>query len=135
MHEVPSSQVSQFGIVGLGPRFSDALPVTTLVEKPSLRDAPSRFGAIGRYILTADIFESLEETLSSYYGPVHLTDALRRLLDHQSVYAHIVQSPFYDCGTKQGYVQAIVQVALQSSELRGRLQQQFRALVDHEVDA
>ena len=78
VERVPRNTVSRYGIIAAEPVRSGVLRVTDLVEKPDPNDAPSEFAIIGRYILTPDIFASLEQTQVGAGGEIQLTDALRK---------------------------------------------------------
>ncbi len=92
--------------------------VEDIVEKPAPADAPSNLGVVGRYILTPRIFEMLEQTTPGSGGEIQLTDAIQRLLAHERVLAFRFTGKRFDCGSKLGYLQATVQLALKHPELK-----------------
>ena len=91
--------------------------MTDLVEKPAPQDAPSNLGIVGRYVLTPQIFEALEQTPSDARGEVQLTHALKDLLRRQKVYAVELKGRRYDTGSKLGFLQATVELALKRSDI------------------
>lgn len=122
--EVPQSQVSSYGIVKGTPTDSpDVLRVIDMIEKPSIDEAPSRFAALGRYILTPDVFEVLQRVQPGKGNEIQLTDALKLMADRQAVYAYNFKGKRYDTGNKLGYLKAVVEYALR----RPDLETEFRA--------
>ena len=106
VQEVPEDQVGSYGIVD-ATAFSDSvLRVTDMVEKPAPADAPSRLAAIGRYILTPDIFEILRELPPGKGGEIQLTDALRVQAQTGRLLAYRFQGLRFDCGSVPGYIEA-----------------------------
>lgn len=117
VERVPRSDVSHYGIIAAEPVRDGLLRVTDLVEKPDLNKAPSEFAIIGRYILTPDIFEALEQTQVGAGGEIQLTDALRTMLSVRPIHACVLQGTRLDAGTKLGYVKAVLHFALKRPEL------------------
>ncbi len=116
LEEVPKSETSKYGIID-GTLKGNAYKITDLVEKPGLGEAPSNLAIIGRYILTPSIFEILEKLKPGAGGEIQLTDALRGLLNRQSLYGYPIKGKRHDAGDKLGYLKANVDFALKNSEL------------------
>jgi UTP--glucose-1-phosphate uridylyltransferase len=93
------------------------LRVTSIVEKPAPKDAPSNLAVVGRYLLTPTIFRKLEETTPGAGGEIQLTDAIAALLQDELGIAHPFEGKRYDCGSKEGYLEATVELALAHPEL------------------
>jgi UTP--glucose-1-phosphate uridylyltransferase len=118
--EVPPEETSRYGIVK-----AQALPesegrlfeVLDMVEKPPQGEAPSNLAIIGRYILTPDIFEALENTERGSGGEIQLTDGLRHMLGTQRILAYKFQGKRYDAGEKLGFLQATIEFALKNEEV------------------
>ncbi len=91
--------------------------VKNVLEKPGPEKAPTRLGSIGGYVLTPDIFEMLEKTKVGKGGELWLVDAIFKLLKKRPVYAKVVDSQYYDTGSKLGYLQANVDFALRDPKL------------------
>lgn len=107
--EVPKEDVSKYGIFNpCGSTDSDVLPVSGLVEKPEVADAPSQLAAVGRYILDHSIFESLRKTTPGAGGEIQLTDAIAASLPAKALYAYRFAGTRFDCGTQDGLVAAAV---------------------------
>lgn len=128
---VPREKVSSYGIIR-GTQVSPSLyRVDDIVEKPSIEEAPSDLGAIGRYVFTPEIFESLEQTPPGVGGEIQLTDGIRILLRSQEVYAHVFQGKRYDTGDRVGYITAIIDFALENPETRGAVLQHMQSIGLH----
>ncbi|EGG95623.1 UTP--glucose-1-phosphate uridylyltransferase [gamma proteobacterium IMCC1989] len=106
IQEVPDDQVSKFGIIA-GEKMKEGLyQVSDMVEKPDIADAPSNLAIIGRYILTPDIFDVLENTPPGKNGEVQLTDALLTQAQNGCVMAYKFKGQRFDCGSVEGFVDA-----------------------------
>ncbi|MUK87344.1 UTP--glucose-1-phosphate uridylyltransferase GalU [Ornithinibacillus sp. L9] len=120
VHDVPREDVSKYGIVkplntkNLGPSVS---AIDSLVEKPKQEEAPSNLAIMGRYILTPEIFEILENQRPGKNAEIQLTDALEKLNEKQQVLAYNFNGKRYDIGSKLGFVQATIDFALLREDL------------------
>ena len=124
--EVPREEVSKYGIISTSARMdSGLLPVTGIVEKPNVADAPSNYASIGRYVFDPAIFEILRGQKPGFGGEIQLADAINTLAGRGLVMAQCLQGSRYDCGSKFGYLEAIVDAALEHEEYATR----FRALM------
>ena len=85
---------------------NDIFKVTSLVEKPAPKNAPSNLAIIGRYILTPDIFEILSKTKPDENGEIQITDALKTQAKQGRVIAYKFKGKRFDCGSVEGYVEA-----------------------------
>ena len=120
---VKRSEVSSYGIIQgrrvRDSRFSGRLyRVEDMVEKPTVKQAPSNLGIVGRYILTPSVFRELERTSAGAIGEIQLTDAIHRLIPSEPVYAYRFEGQRYDAGDKLGFLKATVEFALKRSDLR-----------------
>ncbi len=118
VERVPREHTSRYGIVEvveIEPRLGR---IHSIVEKPAPEEAPSDLGVVGRYILPPDIMDILERTTPGAGGEIQLTDAIATLLKHKAVYAWEFEGKRYDCGSKLGYLQATVELALEHPELK-----------------
>jgi UTP--glucose-1-phosphate uridylyltransferase len=96
------------------------------VEKPSPKEAPSTLGVVGRYILSPRIFHFLENLRPGAGREIQLTDAIGRLMREENVFAYEFEGRRYDCGSKIGYLEATVDLALKHAELAD----DFRAFLE-----
>ena len=130
VERVPRDRVSSYGIIA----FEDVRPgvyrVTDLVEKPPVSHAPSDLAIVGRYILTADIFDALEATGRDSGGEIQLTNGLKRLLASRPIYACEVTGVRHDTGNKLGFLKASAYFALKRPELAGPFRDYLRTLED-----
>ena len=106
IQEVPMEDVHKYGVIS-GESLKDGIyRVDDMVEKPDQKDAPSNLAIIGRYILTPDIFEIIEETQPGANGEIQLTDALQTQAKRGCVMAYKFQGRRFDCGSVPGFVEA-----------------------------
>jgi UTP--glucose-1-phosphate uridylyltransferase len=118
VQEVPQDQTRRYGIVATDGAASNGLmKVKKIVEKPAPEVAPSRMGVAGRYILTPAIFEHIRSQKAGVGGELQLTDGISSLLDKETVYALQYEGKRYDCGSKEGFLEATVELALQHPEV------------------
>ncbi|PRR76494.1 UTP--glucose-1-phosphate uridylyltransferase GalU [Clostridium thermopalmarium] len=118
VQKVPESEVSKYGIVDGFNIENRVYKVRNLVEKPSIEEAPSNIAILGRYIITPEIFNILENTPPGKGGEIQLTDALKTLISHEAMYAYDFEGRRYDVGDKFGFLQATVEFALKKPDLR-----------------
>ncbi len=114
---VDKSQVGKYGIVAGNAIDDRVYKVDTLVEKPTIEEAPSNVAILGRYILDPKIFEVLEKTEIGIGGEIQLTDALVNLAKERNIIAYDFIGRRYDVGDKLGYLEATVEYALEREEL------------------
>jgi UTP--glucose-1-phosphate uridylyltransferase len=117
VQEVPAEQTRRYGIVA-GENISPQLiKVATMVEKPAPEVAPSRMGVAGRYILTPAVFRHIRNQPTGVGGEIQLTDGIAGLMAEEGVYAYQYEGKRYDCGSKEGFLEATVELALQHPEV------------------
>lgn len=117
VQEVPQDQTRRYGIVATDGASTGLMKVKKIVEKPAPEAAPSRMGVAGRYILTPAIFEHIRSQNAGVGGELQLTDGISSLLDKENVYAFQYEGKRYDCGSKEGFLEATVELALQHPEV------------------
>ncbi len=117
VQEVPQDQVRRYGIVAGEPAGGPLIRIDRIVEKPSPEDAPSRMGVAGRYILTPGVFDEIRNQPQGVGGEIQLTDAIARLMAREAVYAFRYDGKRYDCGSKEGFLEATVELALQHPQV------------------
>lgn len=133
VQEVPLEKVSSYGIVTSQP--TDELrtfTVSDMVEKPAVEDAPSRLAVLGRYVITPEVFDILEQTSPGRGNEIQLTDALKVLSNEQAMYAYNFEGRRYDVGDKQGFLEATVEMALKRPELRDKFLAYLKDIVAKE---
>jgi UTP--glucose-1-phosphate uridylyltransferase len=131
--EVPPEQISAYGVVdaepvshnGCGDRL---FRIRNMVEKPKQSEAPSNLAIIGRYVLTQEIFSSLEAIEPGSLGEIQLTDGLKHLLRSRPIYGYRFEGTRYDAGDKLGFLKATVEFALRRYDLGGPFLEYLRGL-------
>lgn len=116
--EVPQDEVSSYGVIAPGRQLSDALTeVTGLVEKPIREEAPSNKIISGRYILQPEVMRILEDQEQGAGGEIQLTDAMARMIGTQPFHAVSFAGRRFDCGSKLGFVEATLALALERDDM------------------
>ena len=128
VQEVPQDQTGRYGIV-VGETVEDRLiKVSHMVEKPKPETAPSRMAAAGRYILTPGVFDQIRQQTSGAGGEIQLTDGIAGLMQSEAVYALQYQGKRYDCGSKEGFLEATVELALAHPEVGENFREYLKSL-------
>lgn len=132
VQEVPLDETRRYGIVagqklenGSGPQL---MKVSAMVEKPAPDVAPSRMAVAGRYILTPAVFKHIRSQKPGVGGELQLTDGIASLMKEESVYAFEYAGKRYDCGSKEGFLEATVELALQHPEVGTRFKNYLKNL-------
>ena len=133
--EVPREQVSSYGVIDPGQADGKLTEVKGLVEKPKMEAAPSNLIISGRYILQPEVMRVLEHQGKGAGGEIQLTDAMAQMIGQQAFHAVTFDGARYDCGSKVGYIEANLAVALSrpdiADEVRARA---FQLLSDRHED-
>ncbi len=130
VQSVDESVVSKYGVVKPKDKVSDRMvEICDFVEKPKREEAPSNLAVLGRYVLTPEIFDILEHQAPGKGGEIQLTDAIKTLLDTQSVYAFDFDGERYDVGDKFGFVKATIDFALDRDDLKDKVMEYLKTLV------
>ena len=117
VESVEQHKTDQYGIVKVEQQGEKASSIQNIVEKPAPSEAHSNLGVVGRYILNPSIFDLLAQTTKGSGGEIQLTDAISELLNHERVHAYNFSGKRYDCGSKEGFVDATINYALQNPDL------------------
>ena len=116
--EVPEAEVSSYGVIAPGAKLSDQVTeVTGLVEKPKRADAPSNLIISGRYILQPEVMRVLEGQAVGAGGEIQLTDAMAQMIGHQPFHAVTFAGRRFDCGSKIGFLEATLALALEREDM------------------
>jgi UTP--glucose-1-phosphate uridylyltransferase len=126
--EVPEDRTSAYGVVDAELVEENVYRIRNLVEKPKRGEAPSNLAIIGRYVLTPDIFQSIENIAPGAGSEIQLTDAIRHLLESRPIYAHKFEGTRYDAGDKLGFLKATVEFALRNAELGPAFREYLKGL-------
>ena len=128
VQEVPEDQVHRYGIVAGEPAGGPLIRIDRIVEKPKADVAPSRMGVAGRYILTPRVFDEIRNQPRGVGGEIQLTDGIARLMQHEAVYAFQYEGKRYDCGSKEGFLEATVELALQHPQVGAQFREYLKTL-------
>lgn len=117
VQEVPREHVRRYGIVAGQPAGERLVKVSEMVEKPAPEQAPSTLGVAGRYVLTPAVFDHIRNQPRGSGGEIQLTDAIARLIPTEGVHAYRYEGKRFDCGSKEGFLEATVEFALKHPEV------------------
>ncbi|MEH7129900.1 UTP--glucose-1-phosphate uridylyltransferase GalU [Neobacillus drentensis] len=131
---VPMEETNRYGIIDPSRQDGRMYEVRNFVEKPPVELAPSNLAILGRYILTPEIFDLLENQETGSGGEIQLTDAIQRLNSFQNVYAYDFEGIRYDVGEKFGFIKTTIEMALSREELRDDLLEYLVKLVNQGVE-
>ena len=103
--KVSKAEVSRWGILSVKNKKKNYFQISDVVEKPSVKKAPSNFAIIGRYILPSKIFDEIKTLKPGSGGEIHITDAIKNLIQkNNKFYGNIFKGKYLDCGTISGYI-------------------------------
>jgi UTP--glucose-1-phosphate uridylyltransferase len=126
--QVAGEAISRFGVIDGDEVEEGVYQVNNMIEKPAFAEAPSDLAIIGRYVLTPDIFDEIENTAPGAGGEIQITDAMRSLLKKRPFYAVRFEGTRYDAGDKLGFLTATVEFALKHDELAREFRDYLRSL-------
>lgn len=133
VQKFPQNDISKYGIIN-GKYIEDRVyKINDMIEKPSIKEAPSNIAILGRYIITPQIFSILDNTPPGKGGEIQLTDALKTLMSKQAMYAYNFEGKRYDVGSKFGFLQANIEYALKKEDLKDELMSYMTSIVTCEV--
>jgi len=127
--EGPAEEVSSYGVIAPGKRDGALTEVTGLVEKPRREDAPSNLIVSGRYILQPEVMRVLEGQEKGAGGEIQLTDAMARMIGQQPFHAVTFAGRRFDCGSKTGFVEATLALALEREDMADEIKAIARRLI------
>ena len=126
IEKVPDEKVERYGIIK-GNKISNTLyEIEDLVEKPKLHDAPSNLAITGRYILTSEIFDHIDNLTPGVGGEIQLTDAMKSL---EKIYGHVFEGKIYDIGNTVEWLKSSIEIALEDPEVGGDLRSYMAEIV------
>ncbi len=128
VQEVPLEHVRRYGIVAGDAAGERLVKVREMVEKPAPEKAPSRLGVAGRYILTPAVFECIRNQPRGAGGEIQLTDGIAQLMATEGVHAYQYQGKRYDCGSKEGFLEATVEFALRHPDVGNTFRSYLQSL-------
>ena len=120
LEEVPQEKVSRYGIIDGIKVEENVFDIKKLVEKPSVENAPSNLAIMGRYVLTPDIFDKLDETEPGVGGEIQLTDALQKL---DSIYGVTFEGKTYDIGNRLEWLKTSIEFAMDDEDSKREIKE------------
>jgi UTP--glucose-1-phosphate uridylyltransferase len=114
--DIPREQTKSYGIAAVKAEKDGLHEMTGLVEKPKPEDAPSTLAWIGRCVLQPEVFDHLDKHETGAGGEIQLTDAMAKMIGKQPFHALRYEGRRYDCGTRLGFLEANVAVALNRAD-------------------
>jgi len=126
VNKIDADNIHKYGVIKPGLVNSRAIEVVDIVEKPKYEDAPSDIAVCGRYILNSSIFKYLNITSPDSGEEIQLTDAIKLMLKDESVYACVYEGEKFDCGSKKGFVEATLAIALRDLEIKDEIKDLIR---------
>ncbi|PRD42539.1 UTP--glucose-1-phosphate uridylyltransferase [Phyllobacterium phragmitis] len=123
------SETGKYGIVAKGREIGKGFEISGMVEKPAPAVAPSNYYINGRYILQPDVFDILEKQEPGAGNEIQLTDAMLRLSDDQDFFAFPFEGRTFDCGSKEGFIEANVAFALARADISGQIFEPLRDII------
>ncbi|QJA09375.1 UTP--glucose-1-phosphate uridylyltransferase GalU [Romboutsia sp. CE17] len=130
VQEVAKEDTNKYGILDVKHIEDRVYKVKDMVEKPNVEEAPSNIAILGRYIITPEIFNILENQEPGKGGEIQLTDALQTLATKEAIYAYNFEGRRYDVGDKLGFLEATVDFALKRPELRDEFMEFLKGKVE-----
>jgi UTP--glucose-1-phosphate uridylyltransferase len=117
VQDVPRADTRRYGVVDVRDATTQLADVHGMVEKPAPEKAPSTLAVAGRYILTPSVFESIRRQPRGAGGEIQLTDGIAALIGTERVQSFRYEGTRYDCGSKEGFLEATIDLALANPEL------------------
>ena len=130
VEKVPREKISSYGIIKGTPLDDSLYVLEDIVEKPKAENAPSDIGVIGRYVFTPEIFECIRQTPVGVNNEIQLTDGIRELNTSQKIYGYRFKGTRYDTGDKNGYVNAIIDFAVENKDMKEQVMEHLKSIVD-----
>lgn len=131
VEQIPKEDVDLYGIVDINsalPEPGFSYPISDIIEKPSVDDAPSDLAIVGRYIFSQSIWPLLEKTPIGAGDEIQLTDSVAMLMNIEPVNAFIIQGRSHDCGSKLGYIKTTVEYCLRHEDLKADFKEFLKSL-------
>ena len=110
--KVKKNSVSRWGIFNIKKFNKKNFIIKDVIEKPKMKEAPSRYAVIGRYILPREIFKILQKQKPGKNGEIHITDSIRTLILRKNKFiGHIFAGKYLDCGSMKGYINSSLEIS------------------------
>ncbi|WP_412032645.1 UTP--glucose-1-phosphate uridylyltransferase GalU [Malacoplasma muris] len=128
---VNDSDVNKYGIIGIKKNILNSVfEVSSVIEKPSIKDKPSNYAIIGRYVFNPEIFDEISKVNVDSTGEIQLTPAINSLLSKQKVYSKNIEGKRYDIGSKLGFIKAVIDFGMDHDEIKHELKEYLKSIND-----
>ena len=128
--QVPDEAIPNLGVIDPEPLNDNVYRIKGMVEKPRLEDAPSNLAIVGRYVLTPEVFDALEQAPPGAIGEIQLTDAIEAVRAEQGAYAYKIVADHFDVGTPLGMLKASVYAALKRDDMARELKAWLKPMLN-----
>ena len=128
--QVPDEAIPNLGVIDPEPLNDKVYRIKGMVEKPRLEDAPSNLAIVGRYVLTPEVFDALEQAPPGAIGEIQLTDAIEAVRAEQGAYAYKIVADHFDVGTPLGMLKASVYAALKRDDMARELKAWLKPMLN-----
>ena len=131
VEKVPHNEVSSYGIVnlnGVEPKPGQDVQIKSIIEKPSIDEAPSDYAVVGRYVLSSEIWPLFKRTPLGAGGEFQLTDTIELLMHLEDIHAYPIIGHSHDCGNKEGYVKTFIDYSLRHPSLGKAITEYVKSL-------
>ena len=128
--QVPDEAIPSLGVIDPEPLNDKVYRIKGMVEKPRIEDAPSNLAIVGRYVLTPEVFDALEQAPPGAIGEIQLTDAIEAVRAEQGAYAYKIDADHFDVGTPLGMLKASVYAALKRDDMARELKEWLKLIAD-----
>ena len=129
VNKIDKDNIHKYGVIKPGIIENNSINIEDIVEKPNQNDAPSNIAVCGRYIFKSSIFNFLKSTGFDKSGEIQLTDAIKKLLKHEEVFAALYAGEKFDCGSKQGFVHATIALALRDESINEDIKKIIKEII------
>ena len=129
VNEIDINNIHKYGVIDPGESDNGTIKINDIVEKPAAASAPSNIAVCGRYILNNTIFKFLDITQTDKTNEIQLTDAIQHLLSEEEIYACMYNGEKFDCGSKEGFVEATIAISLRDNEIKSNIKSYIRKLL------
>lgn len=130
VQQVPYEDVKKYGVVDPKNIDGNLIKIKGMVEKPQVEDAPSNYAVLGRYVLTNKVFDYLAKIVTDGKKEIQLTTGIEDLLNTEDVYAYCFEGIRYDIGDKFGYIKATIDFALNRDDLKDKVMEYIKKIVE-----
>ena len=128
--QVPDEVIPSLGVIDPEPLNDKVYRIKGMVEKPRLEDAPSNLAIVGRYVLTPEVFDALEQAPPGAIGEIQLTDAIEAVRAKQGAFAYEIVADHFDVGTPLGMLKASVYAALKRDDMARELKAWLKPMLN-----